>query len=156
MDDNSEKQNAEFGSSAFALDDEQAPNSRPKPKKQPTIEQIRIADFLQRLSGSVFTPKKNADYITLAIPEARVKNAVTVGRRKLTFIVTEMRETDVQDAARLNIIAKPMTKPLSKRLVLDDVTLEFVINPVSEEFLTRMLEDANLAARATITGDSKA
>jgi hypothetical protein len=67
-----------------------------------------------------------------------------------------MRETDVQDAARLNIIAKPMTKPLSKRLVLDDVTLEFVINPVSEEFLTRMLEDANLAARATITGDSKA
>ena len=119
----------------------------PKKKiKQPSLEQKEIARLLLDLSGNILnmSPKNNSDYITLDEEEGPNKNAVSVLRGRVVFMVQDW--TAEEQAKQLKIETLRKNHPTSKRLKFPGLTTA-VIN-ANREFFQRMLTDAKVASKS--------
>jgi hypothetical protein len=113
--------------------------------KHASPEQREIARLLSGISGSLaISTKKNSDYITLDEQEGPNKNAVSVLRGKVVFMVQDW--TAEEQARQLKIETLRRNHPTSKRLAFPGLTTA-VIN-ANREFFQKMLTDARDASKS--------
>jgi hypothetical protein len=92
--------------------------------KRSTPEQQQIAQLLFSLTALPFVPpapKPNSSYITLDAGEGRNKNAVSVSRHHVSFMVKDFAIREFADARGL--VTREFSKVNSKR---DDRRLQFL------------------------------
>jgi hypothetical protein len=119
----------------------------PKKKiKQPSLEQIEIAQLLLDLSENVLArlPKKNSDYITLDGQEGANKNAVSVCRGSVVFMVQDW--TAEEQAKHLELETRRKNYPTSKRLEFPGLTTALI--NANREFFKKMLTDAKEVSKS--------